>query len=248
MSLRTQVNLLPEGQAEAKTKLVDKRPPLVQEAENRLIDSLVVGYFTPGQKLQDEQLSQEFGVTHTPLREALRALAARGLLEHIPNRGYRVRVISLEEMVQLYQVREVLEGLAARLLAPHVTDEQIAELERLSDAIPYEGRTPESLRADWTFHTRIAEWSGNTFISELLSSLQVLARAILGSQARTNTPPPGPHTSHRFIIRALASRDPDQAEAAMRAHLQDAIERSLLSLRRNKSSVEQAQKVKTTAK
>jgi len=57
---------------------------LAQEAEERLIELLVAGHFTPGQKLQDKQLSREFGVTHTPLREALRAPAARGLLEHIP--------------------------------------------------------------------------------------------------------------------------------------------------------------------
>ncbi len=151
-------------------------------------------------------------------------------------------------MIQLYEIREVLEGLAARLLAPHVTDEQIAELQRLSDAIPYEGRTSESLRADWVFHTRIAEWSGNTLLSELLSSLQVLARVILGSQSRTNTPHPGPHTNHRFIVRALASRNPDRAEAAMRAHLQDAIERSLLNLRSEKRAVEEQQVVKSTMK
>lgn len=207
-----------------------KRLTMAQEVENLVTGLLVEGRFAPGDRLKDGQLCKELGATHTPLREALRALASKGLLEHAVNRGYRVRVISDAEMLQLYEVRMVLEGRAAWLLAPRVTEEQIAELHELARAIPTDvRRTPQSQVADWTFHARIAEWSGNTFVSELLSSVHVLARVMLGAQV--NIPvPPRPATDHSPIVRAIASRDQDQAEAAMRAHLADAVERTRLRL------------------
>lgn len=93
-----------------------KRQTLAQETEQILVKLLVEGRLQPGQKLQEEKLCRQLDTTRTPLREALRGLAARGLLEHQANRGYRVRPLGATDIVQLYQLREVLEALSA----PHV--------------------------------------------------------------------------------------------------------------------------------
>jgi DNA-binding GntR family transcriptional regulator len=215
-----------DEEATMATIALRSRRTMAQEIEEALTAAFVSGRFRPGDRLQEDHLCAEFGFTHTPLREALRGLVSRGLVEHLPNRGYRVRVISAAELLQIYQVREGLEGMAARLLAEHVTDEQLAELQALVERILVDGISPDSAQADLDFHRLIAEWSGNTFVNELLLAPQILVRTMLASFA-TPVVPPGPATDHRLVVRGIASRDPDRAEAAMRAHMRDAAERTV---------------------
>ncbi len=208
------------------TSVPPKRLTLAQETEQLLVKLLVQGRLKPGEKLNEEMLCRKLGLTRTPLREALRALAARGLLEHQANRGYRVRPLERADIVQLYQLREVLEGLAARLLAGHIMQEQINRLRKLIERIPTDHITTAGLKADWTFHSQIAEWSGNTFLIEALSAPHVLVRAMVASQ-QSKPLPPGPHSRHELVVDALAARDPERAEDAMRAHIRNAMERIL---------------------
>ena len=213
---------------EAQARRLPQPRTLAQEIDDILAELIVGGQLQPGQKLQEEQLCSEYGFTRTPLREAMHALASRGLLEYFPNRGCRVRVIGAAELIQIYQAREALEGMAARLLAANVTDEQIARLRGLAEVILTGPVTAESMAADWQLHTRIADWSGNAVIRELLLTPQVLTRAMLGSQT-SPVIPPAPTSDHRLVVEAIASREPERAEAAMRAHLRGAAERTLAS-------------------
>lgn len=107
------------------------RRTLPHQLEELITELLIDGHLPSGQKVQEEQLCREFGCTGTPMREAFRALASRGLLDHTPNRGCQVPRIDMDELLESYAVREVLEGLAARPVATRVTDEQVAQLERL---------------------------------------------------------------------------------------------------------------------
>src|SRR5881296_1452486 len=94
-----------------------------------LEDDIVSGRIAPGTVLRQEQLSDRFAVSRTPIREALRRLAALGLVSFVPNRGVRVRTISREELHEAFMVRAELESLATELAATKMTDESLAELD-----------------------------------------------------------------------------------------------------------------------
>jgi DNA-binding GntR family transcriptional regulator len=92
-------------------------------------EAIVSGELPPGTVLRQEQLSERFSVSRTPVREALRRLAALGLVSFVPNRGVRVRTLSREELREAFMVRAELESLATELAAPRMTEEDLAELE-----------------------------------------------------------------------------------------------------------------------
>src|SRR5436190_19543071 len=121
-------------------------------------EAIVAGELEPGTVLRQEQLSEQFNVSRTPIREALRRLAALGLVSFVPNRGVRVRTISREELHEAFMVRAELEGLATEVAATKMTPEQLAELdeaERRFSTISQElrGREPgderRSIMGEW---------------------------------------------------------------------------------------------------
>ena len=95
-----------------------------------LEEAIVSGEIPPGSTLRQEHLSEQFQVSRTPVREALRRLAALGLVNFEPNRGVRVRMLSLDEIREAFMVRAELESLATALATPKMTDDDLAELER----------------------------------------------------------------------------------------------------------------------
>src|SRR3989440_12330811 len=94
-----------------------------------LEEAIVAGEIAPGTVLRQEQLSEQFQVSRTPIREALRRLAALGLVDFVPNRGVRVRTLSREELHEAFLVRAELEGLATELAATRMTEQDLEELE-----------------------------------------------------------------------------------------------------------------------
>src|SRR5213079_538819 len=92
-------------------------------------EAVVAGELEPGTVLRQEQLSEQFNVSRTPIREALRRLSALGLVSFVPNRGVRVRTLDRDDLREAFLVRAELESLATELAAPRITDEQLAELE-----------------------------------------------------------------------------------------------------------------------
>jgi len=101
------------------------------EILTRLRDYVVEGNIEDGARVPERQLCEKFGISRTPLREALKVLAAEGLIELLPNRGARVRQLSPRDLEELFEVMGGLEGLAGRLACETITDEEIAEIERL---------------------------------------------------------------------------------------------------------------------
>jgi DNA-binding GntR family transcriptional regulator len=104
---------------------------LHDEILSRLRDHIVEGNIPDGGRVPERQLCEMLGISRTPLREALKVLAAEGLVELLPNRGARVRALSEQDLGELFDVMGGLEGLAGRLACEHITDAEIAEIERL---------------------------------------------------------------------------------------------------------------------
>jgi DNA-binding GntR family transcriptional regulator len=201
---------------------------LVDVVAERIEAAIISGQLEPGSRLSEQGLAASLGVSRGPLREAIRRLEGRKLLERTPNIGVRVAALSLKDLKEVLEVREALEGMACRLAAQNMTDVEIAELKGLLDKHEQqksvrEGKGYYQESKDFDFHFRIVSGSRNERLSQiLLGDLYYLLRVY---RYKSSTKP-GRATEalkeHKAIVAALAKRDGDAAERAMRDHLRNA--------------------------
>ena len=195
-------------------------------AADGLRTALLNGDLAPGQRLVEADLAATFGVNRASVRAALLDLAAEGLIERIPNRGARVRVVSVEEAVAITECRMVLEGLCAAKAAERAGDEQIAVLTDLGEQLRRAVAAGDPVKystLNRELHRLVREFSGQSTASELLDRLN---GQIVRHQFRLALRAGRPQVSlpeHLAIVEAIAARDPQRAEAAARAHLQSVI-------------------------
>ena len=201
---------------------------LVDVVAERLEVAIISGQLEPGAKLSEQGLAASLGVSRGPLREAIRRLEGRKLLERTPNIGVRVKQLSLQDLNEILQVREALEGLACSLAARNMPDAEIAALKRMLDGHEKQKSVQENTgyyheEKNLDFHFSIVAGSGNARLIQMLSGdLHYLLR-VYRHKAR---PKPGRAAQvlreHRAIVTALERRDPVAAEQAMREHLRHA--------------------------
>lgn len=189
----------------------------------RLRAAIAEGYFSPGERLIQDQIAKQMGVSRSPVREAIRRLQAEGLLEAAPNQGVVVINMTPEEAAGLYDLREVLEGLAARLAAMNITS---LHLERLQDSVQVMEEAIESndpfgpwVKENTRFHEIIVEAGENRKLAEFLpmlrESIGILYRTIRANPARITQA----MDEHKAILSAIAARNPDEAERLGRLHI-----------------------------
>jgi DNA-binding GntR family transcriptional regulator len=181
--------------------------------------------------LTELALAEMFGVSRSPIRDALKALEKDGLVERKKKKGVYLKAPTLAEIIEIHDIRSVLEGFAARLACEQLTDDQLAELQRHAEtfeAAQRDGDVGRARVADTAFHRIIVEASGSGLLMRILKNFQLLRRAFAMRQSseafsrvRTDRYP------HARIVRTLAERDPDACEQAMRLHIQ-ASKRSLV--------------------
>lgn len=190
----------------------------------RLKRRIINGKLPLGAKLTEDRLAAELGVSRTPIREALNRLAQDGLVTIIPYRGAFVTTLSEENVRDLFEIREGLEGMAARLAVERMTAETLARLRwHLEEGMAASRRNGyvEYSHADREFHETLAQASGNR---QLAQALQALADRIHLFRRRSVTLPGRAEKSfreHMKVIQALTRRNPDLAEARIRKHIQN---------------------------
>jgi DNA-binding GntR family transcriptional regulator len=239
------------------TQTADERRALVDKLASQLHARVLSGELPSGTRLRQEALAEEFGVSRTPVREALRKLQAGGLVELQPNRGAVVRGLSPREIRDAYEVRAALEALAAELAAERVSHEQLERLSRVqgefraalerTTAQRRGGRTvgEREVRrwgtANDDFHQTIHEASGNDVLAETLAQLnrnfpRDLSRLVVGESTamlEANV------REHEAILDALARRDAAGARELMQRHVARA--GSLVTLRVEQRAAEAAE-------
>ncbi|HWE61106.1 MAG TPA: GntR family transcriptional regulator [Chloroflexota bacterium] len=176
----------------------------------------------PGRLVTEKELIELTGCGRTPVREAMQRLQRDGLLQIVPFRGAFITEISSKDVDEISQVREQLEsfaaGLAARLMTPQEVARACAVLEALE---PLSGRTASEIFAvDRQFHLMIIEGSRHGRIREIIGMLSDQIQRLRSLSAADPRRAVAAHAEHRAIAAALAARDPERAEAAMRVHLQ----------------------------
>jgi DNA-binding GntR family transcriptional regulator len=185
----------------------------------RIKHEIMWGEIEPGTLLSELQLAARFGVSRTPVREALNLLTGDGLITTLPRRGHLVHTVSFTEILDAFRLRELLEVEAAGLAARRMTDEEIA---RLGEMI--ETRDSSDLpTSDREFHTSIARGSGNRLLADFVERLLMLMHRVLIVD---------PHLVERTeegtnemlaIVDALAARDEPAAREAMRSHIRNTL-------------------------
>ena len=198
---------------------------LTNALEKRIEQLIVDGELAPGERLNEIKLASRFGTSRGPLREATRSLEAKGLVEVLRNRGVFVRQLSIEEALEVYDVRAALFGLAGRLLAQKMNDELLAKLNGFLDAMEaaagngdFESYYPLNL----AFHQTIVESAGN---GTLLAEYQRFVKKMHLFRARSLVQGGGLAVSnreHREMVDALASGDIERAHATHWRHVERA--------------------------
>jgi DNA-binding GntR family transcriptional regulator len=224
-------------------------PALAQPASPRqcrewlvhhLRELILSGAVKPGEWLRQEKFAQQFGVSQTPVREALKQLSAEGLLEHVPYRGIRVVQFTLTDVHDLYECRAFIEGMAARYAALSISDTQIAELRALFARMQQRlgpRHIAEYRELNRTFHTIIFDASGRSLLVRTLAQMWASFPSMLWSNFSQTAPAPLPGRDktdvqeHGAILAALEVRDGDAAERLMRVHIQHAKELLLGAIR-----------------
>lgn len=201
---------------------------LVDVVAERIEAAIISGQLEPGSRLSEQALATSLGVSRGPLREAIRRLEGRKLLERTPNIGVRVAQLSLRDLNEILQVREALECLACSLAALHMPDAEIAALKKLLDdhgkqksVQDRKGYYQEDKNLD--FHFRIVNGSGNERLAHMLAGdLHYMLRVYRYKSGAKPGRAAEVLQEHRAIVAALEARDPQAAEHAMREHLRHA--------------------------
>jgi GntR family transcriptional regulator, trigonelline degradation regulator len=223
-----------------KTFNIDRQAaPIRTQTIQKLREAILDDYFKPGERLYEKELCEQFGVSRTTVREALRQLEAEGLVGMVPNQGPVVTRVLLDEAEDIYQIRELLECLACRLFAERATDEQVleltgtvADLEKASDA----GDVGQYLAVKNAVYEILFSRCGNLVAYSLFKSLfarvNFLRKTSLSRPGRTQDSV----AEIQAIVKAIQERDPQAAHDRCLEHVRKASAIALDGLRREFAS------------
>ncbi|MBN8533816.1 MAG: GntR family transcriptional regulator [Rhizobiales bacterium] len=190
------------------------------KVREELENAIAWGEFAPGSRLDETALAARFGVSRTPIREALQQLAAAGLIEIRPRRGATVAVASPERLYEMFEVMAELEAMCARLAARRVSAEGLAALQSAQAQCARNRDDPDAYyAANEAFHQAIYRLSGNGFLASEAASLQKRLRPYRRLQLRVRNRVQTSFSEHESIIGHLEAGDGEAAAAALRDHV-----------------------------
>lgn len=199
-----------------------ERRSLHREVADQIRDMIVAGELPPGERVNEGGLCDQFGISRTPLREALKVLASEGLVELRPNRGTRVTAITPEEVGELFEVVSGIERLAGELATLRMSDRELERLKALHEKMErhYEaGEKQEYFRLNQQIHNTVVSLAGNSVLETTHASLMVRVRRARYMAIQS---PERWHESvqeHRAILEALEARDSARAGELIRSHV-----------------------------
>jgi DNA-binding GntR family transcriptional regulator len=205
-------------------ELINRRT-IASQVFDRVVDAIVRGVLPAGEPLSESDIATRFGVSRAPAREAVLRLESKGLVTRTPHVGARVVSLTRDDLTQLFEMREALEGMACRLAAERISERELADLSASLDAHSVQPELASGAAyfqegGDQDFHFRIAGASRNMRIQRALcEDLYHLLRIYRFRSSARRGRAQEAYGEHRSILAALEARDPDGAEAAMRRHI-----------------------------
>ena len=199
--------------------------PRGEHAYRRIRAAIQAGELKPGERLREMELAESIGLSRTPVREALARLESEGLVAHDASRGIMVAELDYSMVTELYYMREVLEGTAARLTARHASEVEISILEDLCRQYEAASKTGDEAMlaaSNRRFHDTLYRCSHNRYLVNMLTVLHD-ALSLLGSTTlRSKKRAAETLQEHRAVVDAVKGRDADAAELALRNHIRAA--------------------------
>ena len=207
------------------TKLINR--PLYEDVAERLREQIFAHELAPGSWLDEQNLAAAFGISRTPMREAIKVLASEGLVTTKMNKGAYVTEVDRRDLEQIFTVLSLLEGQAAKETAIKATEDQLTQLDNLHHRLEKAAAdrdTAQFFEINVKFHELIQEIAGNKWMNGVIEDL----RKVLKLQRRDSLTRSGRLLSslleHREILQAILKRDSQAAELAMRKHLARGLE------------------------
>lgn len=174
----------------------------------------------PGEKIIQEHLAGELGVSRTPLIKVLERLTSERLVEYIPRRGYFIKTLTLVEMMEIFSIREILEGVAAKEVAEKANNEEIKELKSYFTLFGGKWNTEmkrEYLIADQDFHTKLIEIAGNELLKDINEMFNIYRFSFQRGLMRD---PVETLPEHLAILEKISNRDLKNAQSLMMEHIE----------------------------
>lgn len=200
--------------------------PLREQIRDELRSRISCGKLAPGDRLVEQTLADEFGVSRIPVREALRLLESEGLIDTRPRSGVIVRTFNKEDLEHLFDVRAALEAEAFRLAAQRATPADILHLERLMEQTASEvgsDNHAEVAKLNLAFHEAITQMARNPFLSSMLEPLTGQLGLLIGQSHEHERQ----LYEHSTLVEAIRNHDPDLASAAAFTHVRRSRTRAL---------------------
>lgn len=195
---------------------------LYMQVADRLRDQIYQRELTPGDAIDEMALCERFGISRTPLREALKVLNSEGLIELIPRRGSFVRSMEIEELNELFPVMAVLEGLCAREAVENCAAQDLQQLEKMHEKLETfaeQGNIGSYYEQNFVFHQAVQDLSGNKWLQRVIGDLRKVLRLARHMQLTIPGRLEASLEEHRQIMEAFKKHAPDMADQNMQNHL-----------------------------
>ena len=214
------MEVIADGHVASRTSVGSTHLPLRHAVLEEIRNRIIGGAWAPGERMFEDQIAAQLDVSRNPVREALQALQVEGFIELEPRRGARVAIVSPQRARELFEVREVLEGLVANLAATRATETELDEMRAVvaQGLATADGGDLTALPAlNTRFHTLLAATARNEMLAETIERLRHLIEWIYSQRIARRAP--RSWEEHRQIVDAIASGDPSVAERVARAHI-----------------------------
>lgn len=195
---------------------------LYLQVADRLRDQIYQHELKPGDAIDEMALCERFGISRTPLREALKVLSSEGLIELIPRKGSFVRSMDIGELNELFPVMAVLEGLCAREAVENSSPRDLEQLEKMHDKLERlaaQGNIDGYYEQNFVFHQAVQDLSGNKWLQRVIGDLRKVLRLARHMQLTIPGRLEASLEEHRQIMKAFRKHDPDMADQNMQFHL-----------------------------
>ena len=206
----------------ARTEIGIISPALYQQVAERLRTRIFAHELPPGSWIDEQVLAQEYGISRTPLREALKVLAAEGLVMLKPRRGCYVTELSEQDLDEIFPVMALLEGRCAAQAAQRASADDLARLEKIHEQLETHAKSGDADRffeANHNFHAALQELAGNRWLSQLIDETRKMLKLTRRDSLRLEGRLKQSLAEHRAILKAIRQRDSDAVGRLMHEHL-----------------------------
>jgi DNA-binding GntR family transcriptional regulator len=223
----------PNGTHSESALTIAELPMLHEQIREAILNSIVNGEFRPGDRIVESAVARRLQVSQATVREALRVLEQLGIIVTQRNRGAFVRQLTRRDVVEMYEMRALLEGYAARMAVARLTDDKLAQLEQLIHemvSLAESGDLRAMISRDVEFHATIVELADNSLLTRLWSNVNPYWWTYTAVSGLLELSSVDIARRHFAVVEALRQRDQDLAEIAMQGHLlelRDLVQRDL---------------------